>query len=116
MKVLVADDEPLVLKILVRLLEFLEHEALSAENGSNALRLLREHDDIDLAILDQNMPDLTGTDVLSELREFRPELPVLISTGERSLELEDPRSSLLEKPYRLETLEQALANVQASRF
>ena len=62
------------------------------------------------------MPDLTGTDVLALLRVFRPELPVLISTGERLLELDDPRSSLLEKPYRLEVLEQALANVEASRL
>ncbi len=112
MKILVADDEAIVLKIVLRLLEFLKHEVVPAENGEVALAYLRDHQDVDLVILDQNMPGLTGTDVLERLRAFQPTVPVLISTGDRAVEISDANAELLEKPYRLDTLEAMLAKFE----
>ena len=111
MVVLLADDEPMVLKIATRLLEFLEHEVVQATDGQAALELLRSREDIQLAILDQNMPQLKGTEVLAELRKFLPEMPVFLSSGYADLEVEDPLVTQLRKPYRIDALEAELAKV-----
>jgi CheY-like chemotaxis protein len=111
MIVLVADDEPMVLKIATRLLEFLEHEVVQATDGQEALEILESRNDIALAILDQSMPQLTGTEVLAKLRGFLPELPVFISSGHAPMEIEDPLVTQLHKPFLLDTLEAALAKV-----
>jgi two-component system KDP operon response regulator KdpE len=110
MIVLLADDEPMVLKIATRLLEFCKHEVVPATDGAAAVELLRSRDDIDIAILDQSMPKMTGVEALAELRSFRPDLPVLISSGNTLLEFDDPLVLQLQKPYRIEALEEALAN------
>lgn len=115
MIVLLADDEPMVLKIASRLLEFLEHEVLQAADGQMALELIRSRDDLDLVILDQSMPKLKGTEVLAELRKFRPELTVIISSGHADLDVQDPAVTQLKKPYRVDTLEAELARVERER-
>jgi len=111
MKILVADDEDLVRNVVVRLLHFLGHEIVEAETGAAALSCLQEQDDIDLALLDEQMPGLRGTEVLQKLREFSPTLPVLLSSGNNDLTTLDEFTKVLSKPYRLDTLEAALASL-----
>ena len=113
MTILVADDEDLVRSVVVRLLEFLGHEVVAVESGEAALSCLRERDDIGLALLDEQMPGLRGSEVLAELRPSRPELPVLLSSGDSGVRSEDPKALVLGKPYRLEALEAAIAKVSA---
>lgn len=109
MIILLADDEPMVLKIATRLLEFFEHEVVPATDGVEAIEVLRSRKDIDVAILDHSMPRMTGIEALAELRSFLPELPVLISSGLSHLDIEDPNVVQLQKPYRIEALEGALS-------
>jgi CheY-like chemotaxis protein len=111
MTILVADDEELVRTVVVRLLEFLGHEVVAVDGGKPALEELRERDDIDLAMLDEQMPDLRGSEVLVQMRTFRPDMPVILSSGNGVLESEDPHALVLGKPYRLDTLETALADI-----
>jgi two-component system phosphate regulon response regulator PhoB len=65
MRILVADDLP-ALRMLARLI-LTGHEVLEAGAGDEALRLVREHRP-DLAILDVNMPGLTGLQVCEQIR------------------------------------------------
>ncbi len=79
MRILIADDHPVV-RQGVRLI--LESEpgmlvAGEAKTGLEAIKLVREYTWA-VVILDINLPDLNGLDVLHEIKRLHPELPVLI--------------------------------------
>ncbi|MCP4445456.1 MAG: response regulator [Myxococcales bacterium] len=111
MKILVVDDEKQVRTVVIRLLEFLGHEVVEADSGEVALVFLKERSEIELVLLDEQMPGLLGSEVLVQLRTFRPKLPVLLSSGAAGVDNNDPYAHILNKPYRLDTLESALAKV-----
>lgn len=79
MKILIADDHPVVRRGLRQLIE--EHEDLSvvgeAGDAEGLLALLAQQDP-DVVILDLTMPGRHGLDVLKDIRHERPRLPVLI--------------------------------------
>jgi two-component system, OmpR family, phosphate regulon response regulator PhoB len=81
-KILVADDEPDVLSLLVINLQRAGYDVLKAEDGEQALRLAREHLPA-LLVLDVMMPGLTGFDVVKQLKQNAQtaRLPVLMLTA-----------------------------------
>jgi CheY-like chemotaxis protein len=73
---LIVDDEPLVRKMLVRLLASRGYAALEAENGSEALELVAEHGDRIWAVLsDVRMPQVNGIRLAEALAATHPEIP-----------------------------------------
>jgi CheY-like chemotaxis protein len=80
-RVLVADDSPLIRKMLCRLFE---HEddydiCAEAENGQEAIELALKHRP-DLIILDFAMPVLNGLDAARQLKKTMPEVPIILFT------------------------------------
>lgn len=67
-KVLVVDDDPDILLSLENRVTFMGHESLTATDGKNALRLIREEDP-DLVLMDLKIPLLTGLEVLKQVRD-----------------------------------------------
>ncbi len=65
-KILVVDDDPDILLSLQNRVSFMGHEPLTATNGKEALRLIREEEP-DLVLLDLKIPDLTGLEVLQQI-------------------------------------------------
>jgi len=86
MKVLIADDHPLVRDALARTVRELEPEAQVVQAGDfdTLLRLAVEQGAglADLALLDLNMPGMNGTVGLRRLREQLPTLPVVVASGQ----------------------------------
>lgn len=76
---LVADDHPIVRKGVRDLLiqESVCSNVIEAENGTATLGLVRRHE-WDLLILDISLPDKHGLEVLREVKQLRPKLPVLM--------------------------------------
>lgn len=69
-KILVVDDHPANRLLLVQQLEFAGHRSVAAENGVQALRLWeKENPPFDVVITDCNMPDLSGFELVRQLRE-----------------------------------------------
>jgi DNA-binding NtrC family response regulator len=66
-KILVVDDDPDILLSLQNRVGFMGHEPLTATNGKDALRLIREEEP-DLVLLDLKIPEITGLDVLKQIR------------------------------------------------
>jgi CheY-like chemotaxis protein len=82
LKVLLVDDDHLVLQSTTAMLEDFGHEVLGVSSGEGALEILRKRAmPIDLVIADQVMPGMTGLQLARELRAVRPGLPVLLATG-----------------------------------
>ncbi len=77
---LVVDDEPFLRDAVATSLRFLGYDVTTAENGTEALRLAREHP-FDLVVLDVMLPDIDGFEVIGRLRRDGLRVPVIFLTA-----------------------------------
>ena len=117
--ILVVDDERLVRWSLQQKLEQWGYHVSLAEDGAAALARA-QLDNPDLITLDVKLPDMTGIEVLSELRKRNIQVPVVVITAfgvvddaVRSLKL--GAYDFIEKPINFEKLENALRNALETR-
>lgn len=87
-KVVVADDNPAVLRQLVSLLEAEFDVVATAGNGQLALECIQRYQP-DIAVLDLEMPILSGIAVIRELRKLGPDPAVVICSVESDPEVID---------------------------
>jgi DNA-binding NtrC family response regulator len=118
-RVLIADDSIVCRGVLVILLENSGYDVISVFDGNQALAALRSHP-FDLAILDNDMPNLGGLGTLTELRTFLPQLPVIVCSGTVTAEQaaryrELGIDELLAKPVDPRTLRTKIAHILARR-
>jgi len=79
-RVLVVDDEPFMVRTLMKILETLGYSAVCAHGGREAFRIvLAEH--VDLVITDLHMPDMTGLELLASVKAHNAATPVILVTG-----------------------------------
>ena len=83
MKILIADDHALFREGLHYTLQALDKnvEILEANNGTEAVQIVRHFPDLDLVLMDLDMPGLNGYEGLIHLRGDYPELPIVIVTA-----------------------------------
>jgi two-component system, NtrC family, response regulator AtoC len=117
--ILVVDDERLVRWSLQQKLEQWGYNVSLAEDGATALGRI-QLDNPDLITLDVKLPDMTGIEVLSELRNRNIQIPVIVITAfgivddaVRSLKL--GAYNFIEKPINFEKLENAVRNALETR-
>ncbi len=79
-KVLVVDDDPVVLESLSEALRLEGYEVTSTDRGREAIKQLNR-EDFRAAVLDVSLPDISGLSVLDYVREHVPFLPVIMMTG-----------------------------------
>lgn len=79
MNILVVDDEKEIADIIAAYLENEKYNVLVANNGTDALEIVK-NSEIDLAILDVMLPDISGFDILKKIRESHT-FPVLMLTA-----------------------------------
>jgi CheY-like chemotaxis protein len=77
----VVEDEGIVRILVVEVLKELGYQALEAETGASALRILQSSQRIDLLVTDIGLPDITGRQVVDAARITREDLQVLFMTG-----------------------------------
>ena len=101
-RVMVVDDDPAVLALIVRVLAHENYDLRSANSGPEALENLYEP--IDLLIADYVMPIMNGRQLAAQVRKKYPEVKILYETGFSDLLFKDqvevePNSAFIEKPY-----------------
>ncbi|HTU26552.1 MAG TPA: response regulator [Pirellulales bacterium] len=80
--ILVAEDEPIVRDLTVRILKDAGYRVLAAADGAEAVELLEAHaDEISLVLLDAVMPKLTGHQAYDRIKFKNPHLPVVFCSG-----------------------------------
>ena len=114
LKVLLVDDDPLVLLSTRAMIEDLGHWVQTADDGHEALALIREHDHFDLVITDYIMPGMSGAELAEQIAQLRPALALILSSGftdtPTNTRLGWPR---LPKPFNQVELARAIALVRA---
>jgi CheY-like chemotaxis protein len=117
-KVLLMDDEQIILDVMREVLRFLESDGMFAQDGAAALGLYKREKEagvpFDLVILDLSVPEgLGGKDTLALLKAYDPAVKAIVSSGY----LDDPVvqdfmrygfSAKLSKPYKISDLKEIL--------
>jgi two-component system NtrC family response regulator len=83
--ILVIDDEPVLQDVLGSLLTGDGYEYLQATTAADGMQILRE-EEVDVVLLDLMLPDRSGLDLLPDIKEFDPHLPVVVITAYSSVE------------------------------
>jgi len=114
--ILVVDDDPGVLECLASILERFNHRVVRAETAKVALNVVAEGIVFDLAIVDVQLPGMNGLELVRALKNTRPSLPMIILTGNGSLETYCAASALgvekyVIKPIRARELGQLVAEM-----
>lgn len=110
MRVIVIDDEEMILTVAETILQAVGYETIRATSGEIGLELLKENKGrIDLVVLDWVLPGLTGLETFARIRVLAPKLPVLFSSGYQiDINLvgvvDTPNIGFLDKPYRASSL------------
>ena len=112
MKLLVVDDSSVTRKIIMAVADALNMETEEASDGIEAIEMLSERPgDFDLVLLDWNMPDKSGYDVLVEIKSNSElsEIPVMMVTteGQKSsivAAIKAGAANYLTKPFTVEDL------------
>ena len=124
LRVLVAEDNPTNLLIVVKLLRKLQIEPTTVTDGRAALDALRA-DTFDLVLMDIQMPNMDGFEATRQIRaadpsEMDPRIPVVALTahamqGDRDVCLEAGMNDYVTKPIRFDALRQAIERQLAAR-
>jgi DNA-binding response OmpR family regulator len=83
-KVLVADDEPALLRLISRLLTRAGHEVVQVEDGNDALAALRERGaNLDVALIDVGLPPSGAGPLLHEIHDAGCKVAAVLISGNR---------------------------------
>jgi two-component system chemotaxis response regulator CheY len=116
-KILVVDDSKLMHKMYEVMLR--QYPLVYASDGRQALDRIRDHPDIDLVLLDINMPNMNGLEFLAELRsdEARADLAVVIISTEGREEdtargMEAGATAYIKKPFHSEEILDVISRLE----
>ena len=108
--ILLVDDEEVVLDVGTQMLEKIGYSVFKAQNGKEAIAIFREYRaKVDLVILDLRMPEMDGECAYELLKEIKPDVKVLISSGcslrdRNTQNLKYGCSGFIQKPFNLKAL------------
>lgn len=113
MSVLIVEDSSIMRKQIAKVAQAAGHDVIEAENGAEALGVLRKRgDDVSLVIMDWNMPVMDGYQTLSRIRATKDyqHIPVLMATADGVKEdvmkaIKAGANGYLVKPFTPENLE-----------
>jgi CheY-like chemotaxis protein len=108
--VLVVDDEPALRRVATRVLTRHGFEVLTAEDGLQAVQVMKEHrGEVDCVLCDVTMPRMNGWETLTAVRALEPGCPIILASGYSEAEVmkgDHPEvpEAFLSKPFESEAL------------
>ncbi len=118
--VLIVDDDPVQRRLLEAMVQRFGYQAVVAEGGDAALRLLSGAQRIDCVVLDLVMPDLDGLGVLARMHEAGLDIPVIVQTAHGGIDnvvsvMRAGATDFVVKPASPERLQVSLRNALATK-
>ncbi|EGB16652.1 response regulator receiver protein [Pseudodesulfovibrio mercurii] len=119
-KVLLIDDEVEFLEALSERMEIRGMDVTTAENANAAVSAINSGD-YDAIVLDLQMPDMNGIDMLKVIRKTNPDMQVILLTGQATLEAGIQAMKLgamdfMEKPADIDALTDKIKKAQAKKM
>jgi CheY-like chemotaxis protein len=117
MKIIIADDFYSNRLLIIEILKDMGHELIEAENGQQAFDALEKHNDIDLVLMDIEMPVMSGLEAMRLIRTKlsypKNSVPIIALTAHNSMILmEEPNiegfNDMLIKPYSISRISEIL--------
>jgi PAS domain S-box-containing protein len=81
LKILVAEDDSISLKFISKILEIFGENLLIARNGFEAVNLCKKHNDIDIILMDIQMPVMNGYEAIKKIREFNKDVIIITQSA-----------------------------------
>lgn len=116
-RLLLVDDETMILEVGQAMLEKLGYQVSIADSGQKALDMIyKKGDEIDLVILDLIMPGLDGSKVFDQVKETQPQMPILLSSGyaingQADAIMKRGCNGFIQKPFNISELSQKVRKV-----
>ena len=117
MRILIVDDERAVAEALADAVKLQGHVPAVAHSGREGLAAL-DAEPPEAVFLDFVMPGLSGIELLKQIRQRHPDLPIVVVTGRAApMDLDEVRqlgvTDIVEKPWALKQLDEALRSLEA---
>jgi two-component system cell cycle sensor histidine kinase/response regulator CckA len=113
--ILVVEDEDMVRAVAERALTRQGYSVVTAEDGEDALKVIREHEGFDLILSDVVMPGMDGPTMARKLRETLPQIPILFMSGYAEEQLRESidiaQVHFLPKPFSVQQLTDAVGAI-----
>jgi two-component system cell cycle sensor histidine kinase/response regulator CckA len=112
--VLLVDDEDMIIDVAQRMLHKLGYKVFTARDGKEAVDVFRKYKgEIDVIVLDMIMPKMSGGEAFDRIKEIKPEIKVLLSSGysingQASEILNRGCNGFIQKPFNLQNLSKNL--------
>ena len=119
--ILVVDDNELIREMVCLLLSSLDYLPTLAQDATEAIDCMNNNDSFQLVLTDINMPQIDGWELALQIKDLKPEIPVVALTGEAPNEIlpKLPGSGIdhaLFKPVKLEVLRDAMSSILQSQW
>jgi len=114
---LLVDDEDMIVDVGCGIIEKLGYKSLTATSGEEAIGVYKKnHDKIDLVIIDMIMPDMGGGETYDKLKEINPDFKVLLSSGysingQATEILERGCNGFIQKPFNMADLSKKIREI-----
>jgi CheY-like chemotaxis protein len=115
--VLLVDDEDMIVDVAQRMLDKLGYKVFTARDGKEAIEVFRKHkEEIDVIVLDMIMPKMSGGEAFDRIKEIKPGIKVLLSSGysingQASEILNRGCNGFIQKPFNLQNLSKNLRSI-----
>jgi CheY-like chemotaxis protein len=110
--ILIVEDNPNMSSLLEEMLEVFDYKSVRAESGQEALKKM-ETEDFAMVITDLKMPNMTGLELLKNIKNKDPKIPVVLISGYSIKEIgggpDTPKpDGFLSKPFLMSDIEKLL--------
>jgi CheY-like chemotaxis protein len=107
--ILLVEDQKYNLMVLKKMLEYMEFDVITAENGKEAVDICQKINEFDLILMDLKMPVMDGYSAMKEIKKILPEMPIIAETayalaGDEKKIIEAGFDDYLPKPITRESL------------
>lgn len=109
LKILVTEDDKISRMLILKVIELFSKEILTAQTGVEAVEICRNNPDIDLILMDIQMPEMNGYEATKEIRKFNSEVVILAQTafaleGDKAKTIGAGCNGYISKPIKKEEL------------
>ena len=118
-RILFVDDDKDILMMVEQYLEMQGYDITTVNSGLKALDLVRDQD-VDIIFTDYKMPEFNGLELLAAVKQYRPEIEVIVVTGYGSMEsaiqaMKFGSYDYLQKPFKLDHLKLIIDRITEER-